>query len=88
MSDQRLLSRVAESLYWIGRYVERADGTARIINAYIHRIAENPFNDAESACRSLFAILGARDIALAVGAWKQQHRCFERLSHAKSRSSR
>lgn len=58
MSDQRLLSRVAESLYWIGRYVERADGTARIINAYIHRIAEDPFNDAESACRSLFAILG------------------------------
>ncbi len=58
MSDQRLLSRVAESLYWIGRYVERADGTARIINAYIHRIAEDPFNDAESACRALFAILG------------------------------
>jgi len=58
VSDQRLLSRVAESLYWIGRYVERADGTARIINAYIHRIAEDPFNDAESACRSLFAILG------------------------------
>jgi uncharacterized alpha-E superfamily protein len=58
MSDQRLLSRVAESLYWIGRYVERADGTARIINAYIHRIAEDPFGDAEQACRALFAILG------------------------------
>lgn len=58
MSEQRLLSRVAESLYWIGRYVERADGTARIINAYIHRIAEDPFGDSEFACRSLFAILG------------------------------
>ncbi len=58
MSDQRLLSRVAESLYWIGRYVERADGTARIINAYIHRIAEDPFGDADHACRALFAILG------------------------------
>lgn len=58
MTEQRLLSRIAESLYWIGRYVERADGTARIINAYIHRIAEDPFGDPESACRSLFAILG------------------------------
>ncbi len=58
MSEQRLLSRIAESLYWIGRYVERADGTSRIINAYIHRIAEDPFGDPENACRSLFAILG------------------------------
>lgn len=24
-----MLSRIAESLFWIGRYVERADGTAR-----------------------------------------------------------
>jgi uncharacterized alpha-E superfamily protein len=27
-----MLSRIAESLYWIGRYVERADGTARIVD--------------------------------------------------------
>lgn len=53
-----MLSRLAESLYWIGRYVERADGTARIINAYIHRIAEDPFGDVDNACRALFTILG------------------------------
>lgn len=58
MTEKRLLSRIAESLYWIGRYVERADGTSRIINAYIHRIAEDPFGEPEDACRSLFAILG------------------------------
>lgn len=58
MSDQRMLSRLAESLYWIGRYVERADGTARIINAYIHRLAEDPFGDVNVACRTLFTILG------------------------------
>ena len=58
MSEQRMLSRLAESLYWIGRYVERADGTARIINAYIHRIAEDPFGDVHRACRALFTILG------------------------------
>ena len=25
-----MLSRIAESLFWIGRYIERSDGTARI----------------------------------------------------------
>lgn len=31
-----MLSRIAESMYWIGRYVERADGTGRILDAHIH----------------------------------------------------
>ncbi len=31
-----MLSRMAESLYWIGRHVERADGTARILDAHVH----------------------------------------------------
>jgi uncharacterized alpha-E superfamily protein len=53
-----MLSRLAESLYWIGRYVERADDTARVVNTYVHRILEDPFNDQDAACRSLFAILG------------------------------
>jgi uncharacterized alpha-E superfamily protein len=53
-----MLSRLAESLYWIGRYVERADDTARIVNTYVHRVLEDPFHDEDAACRSLFAILG------------------------------
>ena len=28
-----MLSRIAESLFWIGRYIERADGTASVIDA-------------------------------------------------------
>ncbi len=31
-----LLSRVAESIFWIGRYVERAEGTARILDVTVH----------------------------------------------------
>ena len=30
-----MLSRIAESLFWIGRYVERADDTARILDAFL-----------------------------------------------------
>ena len=26
-----MLSRIASSLFWIGRYIERSDGTARIL---------------------------------------------------------
>jgi len=53
-----MLSRIAEGLYWIGRYVERADDTARILDAYLHRILEDPWSDEEGACSSLLAILG------------------------------
>lgn len=28
--NSELLSRIAETLYWTGRYVERADDTARL----------------------------------------------------------
>lgn len=53
-----MLSRIAESLFWIGRYVERADDTARILDAFLARILEDPFGDEDAACRSLLAILG------------------------------
>src|SRR5438309_1923567 len=53
-----MLSRIAESLFWIGRYVERADDTARILDAFLARLLEDPWSDEDAACRSLLAILG------------------------------
>ena len=35
-----MLSRIAESLYWIGRYVERAEDTARITDVNFHHTLE------------------------------------------------
>ncbi|HEY5092597.1 MAG TPA: alpha-E domain-containing protein [Acidimicrobiales bacterium] len=58
MSERGMLSRLAESLYWIGRYIERADDTARIVDSYVHRMVEDPFNDEDATCRSLYSILG------------------------------
>jgi uncharacterized alpha-E superfamily protein len=55
-----VLSRIAESLFWIGRYVERADDTARVLDAFLTRLLEDPWADEDRACRSLAAILGAR----------------------------
>ncbi len=37
-----MLSRVAESIYWMARYVERAENTARIMDANYHMILDLP----------------------------------------------
>ena len=44
-----MLSRMAESLYWIGRYVERAEQTARLTEAtFRHTLALGSTTEAES----------------------------------------
>jgi uncharacterized alpha-E superfamily protein len=37
-----MLSRVASSVYWIGRYMERAENTARIINVNTNLVLDTP----------------------------------------------
>lgn len=37
-----LLSRVAETVYWIGRYVERAENTARLVMVNAHLVLDLP----------------------------------------------
>ncbi len=54
-----LLSRIAESLFWIGRYIERSDGTARILDVHLQLLLEDPWIDEETACRSLLAVMGS-----------------------------
>ena len=53
-----MLSRIAESLFWIGRYVERAEDTARILDVQTQLILEDPGVDEASTCRSLLSIMG------------------------------
>lgn len=54
-----MLSRIAESLFWIGRYIERADGTARILDVHLQLLLEDPWIDEDTACRSLLAVMGS-----------------------------
>jgi uncharacterized alpha-E superfamily protein len=54
-----MLSRIAESLFWIGRYIERADGTARILDVHLQLLLEDPWIDEDSACRSLLSVMGS-----------------------------
>lgn len=53
-----MLARNAESLYWIGRYVERADDTARILDVAVHELLEDASVDPDLASRRLLAVLG------------------------------
>ena len=48
-----MLSRIAESLYWIGRYVERADGTARIVDVVRLSLLETTKSDAAELVLSM-----------------------------------
>jgi uncharacterized alpha-E superfamily protein len=54
-----MLSRIAESLFWIGRYVERSDGTARILDVHLQLLLEDPWVEEDIACRALLAVMGS-----------------------------
>jgi len=56
--NAELLSRIAETIYWTGRYVERADDTARLVDVYVHRMLGEDGPESDLASRALFGILG------------------------------
>jgi len=53
-----MLSRIAESLFWIGRYIERSDGTARILDVHLQLLLEDPWIEENLACRALLSVMG------------------------------
>ena len=54
-----MLSRIAESLFWIGRYIERSDGTSRILDVHLQLLLEDPWIEEDLACRSLLSVMGS-----------------------------
>jgi uncharacterized alpha-E superfamily protein len=52
-----MLSRHAESLFWTGRYVERAADTARMLDVTYHALLESPHAEAQRAWRELLEVL-------------------------------
>lgn len=52
-----MLSRHAEDLFWIGRYIERAEDTARMLDVTYHTLLESPPVNEESAWRELLEVL-------------------------------
>ena len=52
-----MLSRIAESMFWIGRYVERGDNTARMVQTQLRLIAEDTSRGESDSCRNLLALM-------------------------------
>ena len=53
-----MLSRVAEALFWVGRYVERAEDTARLLDVHFHEILEDPAVDEARRAASSLTVMG------------------------------
>lgn len=62
-----MLSRIADSLYWIGRYLERAEYSARILETQLQQLIEDPLTDEETAVASLLSVMGLNPQATADG---------------------
>jgi uncharacterized alpha-E superfamily protein len=58
-----VLSRIAESLYWLGRYGERAEDTARILDVHYHLLLEDQWVEEPAACAALLEVMGHGDRA-------------------------
>lgn len=59
-SQRVIQSRVADDLFWLGRYCERADWTMRVLRSALRRVEEDsgPANGRRAATRTLEVLLG------------------------------
>ena len=56
-----MLSRVADALYWMSRYVERAEDITRILTVNFHTLLDTKTEDAQ-AWKPVIAITGDEDL--------------------------
>ncbi len=53
-----MLSRVADSLYWMSRYLERAEHTARMIDVHLNLMLDQPADATDLRWRRVLSTLG------------------------------
>ncbi len=53
-----MLSRIAESLFWIGRYLERAEDTARLLDVQINQLLEGANSAEPIVTATLLSVMG------------------------------
>ncbi|MDQ1627802.1 MAG: hypothetical protein QOI54_1546 [Actinomycetota bacterium] len=79
-----MLSRIAEALFWIGRYVERADDTSRILDTHLQVLLEDSWVDEAVACRSLLSVMGVDDVPADVDRHDVVNRLVDDMTSASS----
>lgn len=55
-----MLARLAENLFWAGRYTERAEDTARMVDVTYHTLLESPEGEVAHAWHQLLDVLHLR----------------------------
>ncbi|GGI05094.1 alpha-E domain-containing protein [Egicoccus halophilus] len=55
-----MLARLAENLFWAGRYVERAEDTARMVDVTYHTLLESPASEVGGSWAQLLDVLHLR----------------------------
>lgn len=53
-----MLSRIAESLFWIGRYCERAEDSARFLQVHLRTMVEDTSIVESTVCADLLSLMG------------------------------
>ncbi len=53
-----MLSRIAENLFWLGRYIERAEYTSRILEVNIQLLVDDLSADQKASAKALFVAMG------------------------------
>jgi len=57
-----MLARDAENLFWTGRYLERAEDTARLLDVTYHGVLESPVGEQETVWRAALDVTGLLDV--------------------------
>src|SRR5689334_5774688 len=68
-----MLSRVADSLYWLARYIERAEHTTRLIAVKLESMIEQTPEEAESSWHRVAASLSSEAFCKASDAHATTH---------------
>ena len=82
-APQDLPSRAADNLFWLGRYIERADWTLRVLRICLSRLQEDsaPRQDLR-ACRTVLELLLSKEDGKIPGEWEPINaRLIEQLAH-------
>ena len=58
-----ILSRIAESMFWIGRYVERAEDTARLLQTHLRLLVEDSSTEVQASANllALMSVVGVEE---------------------------
>jgi uncharacterized circularly permuted ATP-grasp superfamily protein/uncharacterized alpha-E superfamily protein len=59
-SGNDLPSRVADNLFWLGRYMERAEGSARLLRRILSRLLDDTHSAEPSVLRAMFSALSSQ----------------------------